>query len=39
MGLEGHIPEKHLVAGVDLIIFLEKGSIVRMEKPDAEPSR
>jgi hypothetical protein len=36
MGFEGHIPEKDLVVEVDLIILLEKGSVVGMEKPDAK---
>jgi hypothetical protein len=36
MGFKDHIPENDLVVRVDLIIFLEKGSIVRVEKPDAK---
>src|SRR4030042_2453644 len=34
---KGHIPENNLVVTVALIIFLEKGPIVRVKKPDAKP--
>jgi hypothetical protein len=36
MGLENHIRQKDLMRSVDLIILLEEGSIIRVEKPDAE---
>jgi len=37
MGFKGHILEKDLAVRIDFIIFLEKGSIVRVQKPDTEP--
>jgi hypothetical protein len=34
---EGHIPQNDLRTVVNLIVLLEKGSIIRMEESDAKP--